>query len=208
VQLSSFDDPRAVKAKLEFLVHEAPKGPTRQLENILDHVDRGPYAFDAMGDAVIGPILTAGKAILTWPRKTVGDRESQARIMKKLQWVLGHAKAASAARAATELAQQLAALSSRDVPLLEKLALTTDAFEDADAAIAEIAGLDSSAAMDALRRIRRAPDRYMTHTYVTDNEDVEAGYSPKTVQLERSSKYLGEELGGAARARWAAAALL
>ena len=204
-EMSKIDHPHSVARRLEFLIREAPRGATRQLDNSLNYIASGFDAFPAAGDRVIAPMCEAARSILAWPRKTPGDRSVQSLYLGKLANKIRLVNSAAAKQAAERILSELSLLSRRDLPLLEKLALTANAFEDAQSAIAEIAGLDDPQAKDALRRIRRAPDRMLTHTFVTDNEDVEAGYSPKTVVMQRSSAYLGEDLTGEAATRWAAA---
>jgi len=86
-----------------------------------------------------------------------------------------------------------------------RVAMESSDFDRAAFAVAEIAGLGTLEAAAALREIRRQPARELEHGYEIDNEEVEAGYSPKWVTEIKSSAELGEALSGLERERWEAA---
>ena len=114
-------------------------------------------------------------------------------LLRDVRAMISKLETAATRSALAELDKLLQERRTADLPNLLKIAMESKEFDKADAAIAEIAALGTDAAHAALVTIRQQPLRQLEHSYETDNEDVEAGYSPKWVTVTRSSSELGKD---------------
>ena len=155
-----------------------------------------------LADEAVPPLSKAGRNVLAWKCGTAGERAVQAKALHDVAEILEKLATPAARSARAELSDVLQRQRAKELPGHVKIALESGAFEEAESAIAEIAELGTPDALAALTKIRKQPVRYLDHQFETDNTDVEAGYSPKSVSVARPSSELGETLKGEARARW------
>ena len=204
-QIARFNDHDAAAALLALLPAESQRGPTRQLANILTNLRQCGDGLSALGDAAVSPLQASARNILAWRRSDPGASHAQGPTLDRIYAVLDQLSSPLAAQAKQDLSAAFDVLSNKDIPLFLKTALESESFEAAEAAIVEIARLDTAEASAALKLIRAMPERRMSHMYTKDDEDNQTGYSPKLVTIERPSSELGESLRGQSLQRWSAA---
>lgn len=152
--------------------------------------------LNQIADEALIFLLQLGRNAIRWDNNSLlGDVRS----------LIGRLTTPATRSALEELDKLLRERRTVNLPNLLKIALESQKFDEAESAIAEIAGLGTDEAYSALVKIRQQPVRQLEHSYETDNEEVEAGYSPKWVSVTVSSSELGKALSGPERTRWEAA---
>ena len=204
-QIAKFNDRDAASALLAFLVPESQRGPSLQLENILMNLGRCGNGLSALGDTAVSPLQASGRNILAWRRSDSGASHAQGSTLDRIYVILDELASPLATQAKKELSAAFDVLLNKDVSQFLKAALETESYDAAEAAIVEIARLDTAEASAALKLIRAMPVRRMSHMYTKDDEDNQTGYSPMLVTIERPSSELGESLRGPSLQRWSAA---
>lgn len=147
-------------------------------------------------DEALASLLHCGKHVIQCNNNAVlADVRS---LIKKIDSSAIHS-------ALEELDRALMERRKANLPLLLRTALETAEFSEAEHAISEIAGLDSTEAQAALVRIRQQPPRDLSYAYEVDHGEYGGNYSPKTTYDKKSSTLLGETLSGPEGKRWAGA---
>lgn len=204
-KLASLGEPESLRALLKLIVSRSDSNNWIFIDAL-----RG-LRWSAQGLKTIPleapkSLLRAGKNVLLWPRTTASERKLQAAHLREMREIVERLQSPGSASVLAELDGLLREIRAAELPALLKTALESGKFEEAESAVEEIAELGTEEARAALARIRRQPKRELMHSYMTDDPNVESGYSPRLATVAKSSDELGESLTGAARECWGSAA--
>jgi hypothetical protein len=203
-RLASLSDPDSLRVLLKLIISESNSNSWIFIEAIRG-LSWNTITLNKIAAEALPPLLQAGRNVLGWKRSTAGERSAQASFLSQVREIIENLQTSAGSSALDELDKQLRDRRTAELPGLLKTALESKVFEEAESALAEIAGLETDEAHAALVKIRQQALRQLIHTYEKDDETVETGYSPKRVSVSRSSSELGETLKGPGLARWEAA---
>lgn len=204
-RLGYLEHPDALRVLLRLLVRYSTRDYQSKFTSVSDAISVCERLLSSIGEDAIPFLLNTGKNVLTWERDRSGQRKWQAHGLWKVKNFLGRIDTLEEKAAVKELDDLLRSIRTRELPDLLKTALEGNAFEEAESAINEIAGLGTPQARDALVLIRSQLPRVMVHSFMAQDPEVETGLSLKEYVWSQSSGRLGETLTGAERAFWDAA---
>jgi hypothetical protein len=203
-KLGHLSDPGALRVILRSIVTNSNSDNAR-FRDALYAVDVDSILLRTMADEAIPPLLKVGSNVLAWKRENLVDRKNQQNYVAHVKGLLERIDTAVAQSAIAELDRLLRSQLTQELPRLQNIALKSNAFEEAESAIKEIASLGTPAAKAAIILVRSQPPRDMLHSYMAQNPDVETGGSLIEVNVHKSSTDLGNTLKGSERLFWDAA---